>query len=245
MDFIGIIPARYRSKRFPGKPLAQILGKSMIWHVFNASSKFPWKELVVATDDDLIEEHCKENNMRCVRTSPDHADCIDRAAEAALILQEDGIVADRYVIIQGDEPMFDTSVLDTDLSPEIVNLYTEVVKPEEMDDPNAVKVVVSQDLKAIYFSRYCIPYHHDATKKGSYPVRVDKQIGVYSMSIDALKQFSDLGMSYLEGVEGIGMLRFIENGIDVDMRYAQYDSCSVDNEEDLRRVEKLMADAEQ
>lgn len=241
MEFIGIIPARYKSKRFPGKPIADLLGKPMIWHVYQSAKKADkWKKLLVATDDERIMKVCESYQIPCMMTKHDHPDCIDRAAEVAIRLESMGEGADRYIVIQGDEPMFDASILDTDFSPSVVNLYTELVNKDELDDNNCVKVVVSKNLKAIYFSRYSIPYHGDITRKGSYMLKVDKQIGIYSFSIEALKQFIALGMSYLEGTEGIGMLRFIENDIDVHMRYAQYDSFSVDTEEDLKFVESIM-----
>ena len=241
MDFIGIIPARYKSRRFPGKPIAELLGKPMIWHVYQSARKFDkWKQLLVATDDKRISSVCESYEIPYMLTKEEHPDCIDRAAEVALRLEGMGKGADRYIVIQGDEPMFDASILETDFSPSIVNLYTEVSNKDEIDDPNAVKVVVSKSLKAIYFSRYTIPYHQNVTQRGNYMLKIDKQIGIYSFSIEALKQFTALGVSYLEGIEGIGLLRFLENDIDVHMRYAQYDSFSVDTEGDLRSVESIM-----
>ncbi len=246
MEFIGIIPARFKSSRFPGKPLAMIAGKPMIWHVYNSAMKFDkWKELVVATDDDRIKVACRDMDIKCIMTRSDHLDCIDRSAETAEILKKDGIEADRYIVIQGDEPMLDSSILDTDLSPSIVNLYTQVSVPQELEDPNVVKVVVSKNLKAIYFSRYSIPYHITTTQKGDFDIKIDKQLGIYSFSIEALAQFAVLGMSYLESIEGIGLLRFLENDIDVHMRYAQYDSYSVDTLDDLKRVEQIIQGASQ
>lgn len=245
MDFIGIIPARYESTRFPGKPLAEIMGKPMLWHVYNSASKFDrWKKLLVATDDDRIVAMCEQFDIPHVMTRDDHPDCIDRAAEVAIRLDKAQEGADRYVIIQGDEPMFDASILETDFSPSVVGLYTEIKSKREFYDPNVVKVVVSKNLKAIYFSRYSIPYHKDETRKGNYSLRIDKQIGIYTFSIESLRQFVALGMSYLEGIEGVGFLRFIENDIDVHMRYAHYDSYSVDTEEDLKTVESIMKSRE-
>jgi len=241
MEFIGIIPARYKSKRFPGKPLADLLGKPMIWHVYQSALQFKkWKKLLVATDDSRISDACSSLNIPCMLTRDDHPDCIDRAAEVAIRLEKIHEVADRYIVIQGDEPMFDASILETDYSPSVVNFYTEETCEGEIDDPNAVKVVVSKNLKAIYFSRYTVPHHQSETTKGNYILKIDKQIGIYAFSIEALKQFNAIGMSYLEGMEGIGLLRFLENDIDVHMRYTQYDSFSVDTEEDLKFVEGIM-----
>ena len=240
---IGVIPARGQSTRFPGKPLAPIFGKPMIYHVYQSALKYShWSDLYVATDDEIIDAACSSMNIPCIMTSPKHGDCIDRAAEVATILDKKGKGADKYIIIQGDEPLFDASILDADMSPSVVGFYTKVTKEEEMQNPNVVKVIVSKNLRAVYFSRYRIPYDEDRTRKRSDPLNVDKQIGVYALSSEALRQFTTLGVSYLEGVEGIGMLRFIENDIDVHMRYAQYDSMGVDVPEDIERVEKILRD---
>ena len=169
-------------------------------------------------------------------TKDTHIDCIDRCYEAAIRLGHDGITADRYIIIQGDEPLFDSRILDIDLSPEVVNLYTTVEASDEIDDPNCVKVVVSNSERAIYFSRFSIPHFNKKTARATEENKVLKQIGVYSLSLDRLKFFHDTSPSFLENKEGIGMLRFIENDIDVNMRYTQYDSVSVDTPNDRKKV---------
>lgn len=241
MEFIGIIPARYKSKRFPGKPIASLLGKPMIWHVYNSALNFDkWKCIYVATDDERIESVCNQYDMPCIMTRADHPDCIDRATEVAIELQRKNIIADKYIIMQGDEPLFDSSILNADLSPSIVNFYTDIHSESELYSPNTVKVIVSKNMKAIYYSRYTIPFHGSMTTKGNYALRFFKQLGIYAFSIEALTQFHVFGMSYLEGVEGIGMLRFLENDVDVHMRYAKHDSLSVDTPEDLEAVEKIM-----
>jgi len=241
--YVGIIPARYASSRFPGKPLVDILGKPMIWHVYNAAERFSkWRELVVATDDKRIHETCDELRIKCVMTSANHKDCIDRGAETAETLVADGRCeeTDRFVIIQGDEPTFDPSVLNTDLSPDTVNFYTSITKEEELSDKNVVKVVISKSLRAIYFSRRCIPFASSVTRKSSDKLQVDKQVGIYSFSLPALRKFRDLGMSYLEGLEGIGLLRLIENDVPIHMRYSQCDNQSVDVPQDIEKVVNLM-----
>ncbi len=236
MKIVGVIPARYESSRFPGKPLADLCGKPLLWHVYNSAAKFDhWDELMVATDDERIESVCKHFKIPIVMTRRDHPDCIDRVAEVATFVE-----ADRYIVIQGDEPMFDARILDIDMSPSVINFYTQVILENEIEDPDVVKVVVSKNLKAIYYSRYAIPHHNAKTRKSSDPFNIDKQIGLYAFSSEALRQFMALGMSYLEGIEGIGMLRFLENDIDVHMRYAQYDSVSVDTPADLKRVAALI-----
>lgn len=239
MKYIGVIPARYASTRFPGKPLASLCGRSLIQHVYDAASKFPyWDDLVVATDSEEILSHCRRAGISALMTRSDHPDCIDRAAEVAS--QIDG---EKYIIIQGDEPFFDASMLDADLSPDVVNFYTEVTHESEICDPNVVKAIVSKSLRAIYFSRHTIPYCLKTTQKSHDYINIDKQVGVYSFSRDNLLQFSSLGMSFLEGVEGIGLLRLLENDITVHMRYCVYDPISVDTPEDLFRAEQSMEEA--
>ncbi|MAG24876.1 3-deoxy-manno-octulosonate cytidylyltransferase [Candidatus Pacearchaeota archaeon] len=241
-NYIGIIPARYASSRFPGKPIASLLGKPLIWHVYNSALKWDkWSKLLVATDDERICDVCEIYKIPYMMTSKDHSDCIDRASEVARNLGELNSIFDRYIIIQGDEPGFNPDILNVDLSPDIVNFYTKTVLLEEREDQNVVKVVVSKSLKAIYFSRFSIPYHDIVTKRTDDVISIDKQLGVYSFSYDSLLEYSNLKPSYLEGVEGIGLLRLIENDIDVYMRYSIYDSISVDTPDDLIRAERLMS----
>lgn len=234
MELIGIIPARYASSRFPGKSLVNIRGIPLIVRVYRSAQKFRgWKKLIVATDDNRIVTTCDEYNIPSIMTSSNHPDCIDRAAEVAEKME-----ADRYIVLQGDEPFFDARILNVDLSPSIVNFFTKVTDISELEDPNVVKVIVSKNLRAIYYSRHSIPYHSPSTQKGNDKPNIDKQIGTYSFSREALRQFSVLGMSYLEGIEGIGLLRFLENDVDIHMRYAQYDSLSIDSPQDVLKAER-------
>lgn len=235
--YVGIIPARYQSSRFPGKPLCDILGKSMIEKVYESVMKWDkWKKVYVATDDDRIREKCFTTGIPYEMTKDTHQDCLDRAAEVVEKLELRGEGADRYIVIQGDEPLFNVRTLDVDLSPSIVNFYTEVHDRYDEYDSNAVKVVVSRNQKAIYFSRYSIPYHDEKTKRSSEEVIVNKQIGVYSFSGEMLKLYSQLKPTQLENMEGIGLNRLIENDIEVHMRYTEYDSISVDTTEDRDRI---------
>jgi len=174
-------------------------------------------------------------------TRDDHLDCLDRAAEAVDILSSKGIGADRYIIIQGDEPLFNTNSLNTDLSPPIVNFYTETNDNSELYDPNCVKVVITKNKKALYFSRYTIPYHETKTQKGENKLICYKQLGIYSFSQDGLKKYASLAPSYLENIEGIGLNRLLEHDINIDMRHTKYDSISVDTEEDRLRVINLIS----
>jgi len=241
MNFIGIIPARYQSSRFPGKPLCDICGKPMIWHVYHSVMKWDkWSKVYVATDSEKISSVCEELDIPFLMTGSHHVDCLDRTAEAIEILEKQGELADRYITIQGDEPLFNTKTLDVDLTPTIVNFYTEVQDENELYDVNAVKVVVSQNQKALYFSRYSIPYHDPKTKRTDEKLTIFKQIGVYSFSGEMMRLFNGLRNSFLENMEGIGLNRLLENDIDIYMRYTLYDSISVDVPEDRERIVDLI-----
>jgi 3-deoxy-manno-octulosonate cytidylyltransferase (CMP-KDO synthetase) len=239
--YIGIIPARYESSRFPGKPLCDILGKPMIQWVYESAMKWDkWKEVVVATDSREIEEVCEKRKIPCIMTKDTHLDCLDRAAEVVDILEAYNNGADKYIIIQGDEPLFNVKTLDTDLSPSIINFYSKTVETHEVYDSNTVKVVVSRNKKAIYFSRYSIPYHDKKTKRSNDDVVVYKQICAYVFTGEMLKMYTNLKPSFLENMEGIGLNRLIENDIEVHMRHTIHDSIGVDVPEDRDRVINLI-----
>jgi 3-deoxy-manno-octulosonate cytidylyltransferase (CMP-KDO synthetase) len=203
--------------------------------------KWPkWKEVYVATDSKDIVEACAELGIPSIMTRDDHTDCLDRAAEVVEKLENEKRGAEKYIIIQGDEPLFNVETLDTDLSPSIVNFYTEVQDNRDLYDTNAVKVVVSKNNKALYFSRYSIPYHDEKTKRTDDEVTIYKQIGVYVFSGEMLSLYTNLESSSLENMEGIGLNRLLENDVDVHMRYTQHDSISVDVPDDRDRIISLI-----
>jgi 3-deoxy-manno-octulosonate cytidylyltransferase (CMP-KDO synthetase) len=213
----------------------------MIWHVYNSVKKWPhWKEVYIATDWKEIVDKCAEYGIPTIMTRSDHTDCLDRAAEVTEKLESEGRGADKYIIIQGDEPLFNVETLNTDLSPSIVNFYTQVQENAEMYDTNAVKVVISKNNRALYFSRYSVPYHDAKTKRTDDPVVIYKQIGVYVFNGEMLKLYTNLKASPLENMEGVGLNRLIENDVDVFMRYTAHDSISVDTPHDQRRIIKLI-----
>jgi len=239
--YIGIIPARYQSSRFPGKPLCDILGKPMIQRVYESVMKWKhWKKVYIATDSKEIFDKCEKINIPCVMTRDDHTDCLDRAAEVVEILETRGEDSNKYIVIQGDEPLFDVKTLDVDLSPSIVNFYTEVVDASEKYDTNTVKVIVSKNNKAIYFSRYSVPYHDEKTKRTYDDVVIYKQICAYVFTGEMLKLYTNLDTTSLEDMEGIGLNRLIENDIEVHMRYTCYDSIGIDVPEDRDRAVSLI-----
>jgi len=240
-EFIGIIPARYASSRFPGKPLCDLSGKMMIQRVYESVMKWDhWKAVYVAADSKEIGESCKNNNIPCIMTGDHHLDCLDRAAEVVRLLEHINKGADKYIVIQGDEPLFNADTLNVDLSPSIINFYTEVQDEKELYDPNAVKVVVSKNQNALYFSRFSVPYHDEKTKRNNVDVVINKQIGVYVFTGEMLKLYSNLKPSYLENAEGIGLNRLLENDVNIGMRYTQYDSISVDTPQDQQRIIEMI-----
>jgi 3-deoxy-manno-octulosonate cytidylyltransferase (CMP-KDO synthetase) len=239
--YIGIIPARYESSRFPGKPLCDILGKPMIYRVYKSVMKWDkWKKVYVATDSEKIYNECSKYDIPCLMTREDHTDCLDRAAEVVNILEEKGEGANKYIVIQGDEPLFNTKTLDVDLSPSIINFYTETVEVVEKYDTNTVKVIVSNNNKAIYFSRYSLPYHDEKTKRTYDAVKIYKQICAYVFTGEMLKIYNSLKPTFLENMEGIGLNRLIENDIEIHMRHTKYDSLGVDVPTDRYRVIAIM-----
>ncbi len=241
-DFNCIIPARFASSRFPGKPLCDIAGKTMINRVYESVTKWThWQQVYVATDSKEIVDACEKDNIPCLMTGSHHLDCLDRAAEAVDILESRGDRSDKYIIIQGDEPLFNVETLNVDLTPSIINFYTHVQDKNELYDANAVKVVVSENQRALYFSRYSLPYHDPKTRRSStIDLVVYKQIGVYVFTGEMLRTYTGLCPSYLENIEGVGLNRLLEKDIDVFMRYTPYDSISVDVPSDRNRILELL-----
>tara|TARA_Y100000310_G_scaffold341482_1_gene440763 strand:- start:3815 stop:4561 length:747 start_codon:yes stop_codon:yes gene_type:complete len=217
----------------------------MVCKTYYSAKEWPlWTKIYVATDDQRVVDACEERGIPAIMTRDDHTDCLDRANEAVEQIEASGEIADRYIVIQGDEPLFNPDTLNVDFSPEVVNFYTQVQDKDEIGDVNAVKVVVSRRQKALYFSRHTVPYSDKATRRSDEPLRVYKQIGVYSFSSRMLRQYCNLSPSYLENLEGIGLLRFLENDIDINMRYTKYDSVSVDTEEDRQRILDILNNQE-
>lgn len=245
MNIIGIIPARMASSRFPGKPLAKILGKPMIYHVYMRSKlAIILEDVYVATCDREIEKYCLENDMKVIMTKDSHERASDRAAEAmSKIEKETGSRAEIIVMIQGDEPMLNPKMIDLAVEPImrddsilITNLMAEIKNEKESMDPNTVKVVVDENNFALYFSREPIPSQKKTTQK----VDRYKQVPVIPFRRDFLITFNSLPPKPLETIESVDMLRLLEHGNKVKMILSQFDTYGVDTSEDLVRVEKLI-----
>ncbi len=230
----GIIPARYASSRFPGKPLAKILGKSMISMVYERARRSRLlSEVLVATDDERIMKACTDLGIPARMTSPDHGSGTDRAAEVAR-----GLDSGLIVNIQGDEPVLDPGMIDAlveelqDPSILMASLMTRVKDPAAFEDLNRVKVVVDKDRNALYFSRTPIPCRA--------PDGFFQHIGIYGYRREFLFRFCALPPSELERAERLEQLRALENGYRIRMVETRYSTLSVDTPRDIIEVERYL-----
>ncbi|WP_113928353.1 3-deoxy-manno-octulosonate cytidylyltransferase [Bacillus sp. P14.5] len=237
MKVVGVIPARYGSTRFPGKPLAIIKGKPMIQQVFEQvkrSKKID--EVVIATDHLEIVREAEKFCARVVMTSREHESGSDRIAEVTGIVE-----GDIFINIQGDEPLIHPSLIDeiiqlAEENPDhVITACTKLESTEEIDDPNVVKVVTSQKNEALYFSRSPIPYQRNTTDISYY-----KHLGIYCYPKHILKEYVNLPQSPLEQAESLEQLRLIENGYKLKVLQTHYDAVGVDTPEDIAKVELIM-----
>jgi 3-deoxy-manno-octulosonate cytidylyltransferase (CMP-KDO synthetase) len=243
VNAIGIIPARYASTRFPGKPLVLIAGKPLIQRVVEQCRKAKsLGEVIVATDDPRIADAAKKF-CRVEMTRADHPSGSDRIAEVAA-----RCACDAVVNIQGDEPLIDPAVIDAVAGAlerdEMSTAATRIKDTGELDNPNVVKVVVNAAGRALYFSRRTIPYLREAA---SCPVSEQlaafpffKHLGIYGYRRGTLLRLVKFPVSSLEKAEKLEQLRALENGIQIAVVKVDYDSVGVDAPEDVKRVEKLL-----
>jgi len=239
-----LIPARMSSSRFPGKPLVMINDRPLIQHVYDRAKKWePFGDQVfVVSPDQEITDKCSKLGIRSLLTWSSSNDCLDCAAMGIEKLITHNITSQRYIIIQGDEPLFDCSILDSvNGSPPISNLYT-VSKNSlsDLSNRNVVKVLVSMHNKAIYFSRYGLPHSHPTTLRKSRPIVLYKQLGIYIFSAASLLQFHLLPPAVTEDIEGIGLNRLIENDVSIQMQESNLDCISVDIPSDIPRVIRVL-----
>ncbi len=242
---ICIIPARYGSSRFEGKPLADICGKPMIQHVYERATGIDLVSYVaVATDDERIFARVKGFGGNAVMTSPRHRSGTDRIAEAAdgLSLDETDIV----VNIQGDQPLFAPAQIEEvarplldDPSVHFSTLIYKIRREEEVGHPNAVKVAFDRDHFALYFSRATIPYDRDGKEAVSYY----KHHGIYAYRRSFLRIFASLEPGTLERIEALEQLRALENGYKIKVVETLHDSVEVDTPQELERVRAIISGA--
>ncbi len=215
MSVLGVIPCRYGATRFPGKSLADIHGKPMMWHVYQQARKARLlDEVTIATDDTRIEDVCYELGLSVVMTGTHHPTGTDRVAECATKKE-----ADFYVNIQGDEPMIEPDAIDT-VTRAIVesdgdtlasNAFNDIADPTSVIDTNVVKVIMATSGAALAYSRSPIPYPSGSA------VRYHRRLGLYAFRRTGLETFSALERGPVEQAEGIEMLRFLEHGHRVQM----------------------------
>lgn len=241
MKIIGIIPARYGSTRFPGKPLALIAGKTLIQHVVErCQGAKSLAEVIVATDDTRVWE-VAQNFCRAEMTAPDHASGTDRIAEVAR-----NYPCDAVINIQGDEPLMDPAVVDAVArgleSAEMSTAAAALTDPAEYANPNVVKVVVNAAGRALYFSRRTIPYVRDAAP-GAEPLAAFpflKHLGIYGYRRETLLRLVAWPVSPLEQAEKLEQLRALENGVQIAVVRVTYNSVGVDVPSDVKRVENIL-----
>jgi 3-deoxy-manno-octulosonate cytidylyltransferase (CMP-KDO synthetase) len=234
---LGVIPARLASTRLPRKVLRNIAGEPMLAWVYRAAKACPQlDEVIVATDSSEVEQLCDEHGWRCLLTSPDLPSGTDRLCAVSRIVD-----ADIYVNIQGDEPLLlpehITAILALFSSAD-VDVTTPKVRctPEDIANPNAVKVVTAIDGRALYFSRSTIPFDRD----GRGHVTYWKHLGLYAYRRAALERFAALLPTELEILERLEQLRLLENGISIYVAETAHDTIGVDTEADLQRVEAIL-----
>jgi 3-deoxy-manno-octulosonate cytidylyltransferase (CMP-KDO synthetase) len=236
----GIIPARYRSARFPGKPLVDIRGKPMFWHVYQRALRCQdLARVVLATDDKRIFSAAQALEVPVLMTRSDHPSGTDRVLEAAELLN---VAQDSVILnIQGDEPVLEPLMLNELLGPfssprTMVTTLVRKAPPAKAESPDVVTVTFARNGRALYFSRSVIPYPRQGLIDTVY-----EQIGMYGFRMRALKEFVALGPSRLEKIEKLEQLRLLENDIPIQIVVTEYASHDVDRPEDLEVVNRILS----
>lgn len=243
MKTLGIIPARFASTRFPGKPLIDIYGKSMIQRVYEqACSSSSLDSVVIATDDDRIIAEVKRFGGEYALTRTDHQSGTDRCAEVAL--QRPGF--DIVINIQGDEPYIDPVQIDllsscfTDEEVKLATLIKRIHSDDELFNNNIPKVVINSRQEAIYFSRHTIPYIRSTTQENWLTAhQFYKHIGIYGYTTATLLEITKLKPSSLELAESLEQLRWIENGYKIQTKVTDMETIAIDTPQDLEKIIRL------
>lgn len=240
MTILGIIPARYASTRFPGKPLVDIAGKTMIRRVYEQAKKcIHLTEVIVATDDIRIYDHVLGFGGIAVMTSSDHQSGTDRCAEVALQHPQYNVI----INIQGDEPFIDPEQISklaacfNNQDTQIATLIKRVVNEQELFNVNSPKVIINKLSEAIYFSRSPLP-HIRGQEQDNWlnSFTYFKHIGIYGYRADILQQITNLPISSLEKAESLEQLRWIENGYRIKVAETELETHAIDTPEDLGKV---------
>lgn len=247
MKSIGIIPSRYSSTRFPGKPLIEIKGKSMIQRVYEQSSKSKkLSKLVVATDDERIYNHVKSFGGDVLMTNINHTNGTSRCNEILTLLENEGEEFDVAINIQGDEPYINPEQIDSVIAlfendkVQIGTLVKEISSSDELFNPNVVKAVIGNENNALYFSRRAIPMLRGIDKDIWFDhFTYFKHIGIYGYKTSVLKTIAIMPIGIIEKAEKLEQLRWLENGIPISVNITDYESIAVDTEDDLRKLENI------
>jgi 3-deoxy-manno-octulosonate cytidylyltransferase (CMP-KDO synthetase) len=243
-SILGIIPARYASSRFPGKPLIEILGKSMIQRVYEQTKKSNLlADVIVATDDERVFKHVESFGGKVVYTEESHPSGTDRCFEA---LQNYGANFDYVINIQGDEPFIDPSQINLlcevcDGKTELATLMIEVDSHDVLFDTGEVKITLNSHNEALYFSRMVIPFIKGKAQEEWHLYHTYyRHVGMYAYRNDVLNQITKLKTSSLENAESLEQLRWLENGFKVKCVTTHFDSHCIDTPDDIEKVIRLM-----
>jgi len=235
MKTIGVIPARYASSRFPGKPLADICGKPMIWWVYQQCLKVPGLDnVLVATEDNRIVDVCKQYGLSVRLTSAQHPTGTDRLCEVA-----ESVPADFYVNIQGDEPLIESATIQAvidcfykNTNMQVINTMTKIKNEDELHSDTVVKVAASENGRLLYLSRSLIPH-----PKNKQAIDYYKHMGLYGLTKSAVTFYHTHARGRIECIEDIEMFRFLENGQEVLIIEVNSQTIAVDRPEDICKVE--------
>lgn len=242
MNIVGVIPARYASTRFPGKPLTDICGKPMIWWVYQQVKKVKeLSEVFVATDDYRIKVECEKYNIKVLMTRSNHPDHIARVQEVSDIIN-----ADMYVCINGDEPLIDNNAISKVIkkaisvkNPFFIGAFRYLSDPAETIDSANIKIVTNKENRAVYISRTPIPF-----PKGTLLFQYKKYVGIECFTKEALDFFINTQKGELENIEDIDHLRFLENNKCLIFEQVNSESISVDTQKDLEKVIQIIKNKE-
>lgn len=243
MKIVAVIPARYQSQRFPGKPLAEIGGVPMINRVYNRVKQVKSLDgVIVATDDKRIYQSIIEDGGEARMTSDKHKSGTDRIAEVACELDD----CDLIVNVQGDEPLIKSEMIEQAVEPfyefdnlKMSTLKMKITEKEEIEDPNVVKVVTDKKDNALYFSRSPLPFKRKKTGQNIY-----KHIGLYVFTRKFLLKYTEMDSTPLENAESLEQLRVLENGYQIKVVETEYSSIGVDVPADIKKVEKILQEEE-
>jgi 3-deoxy-manno-octulosonate cytidylyltransferase (CMP-KDO synthetase) len=248
MKIIAVIPARFASTRFPGKPLVVIDGKTMIQRVYEQAKKVnSFSEVIIATDDQKIQNHAESFGAKVMMTSVNHNSGTDRCAEVATKIPDAEIV----INIQGDEPFINPLQIEELIAcfenkeTNIATLIKIITTEEQLFNNNTPKVVIDKNLKALYFSRHTIPYQRNLPKaQWLNNHEYYKHIGIYGFRASTLKEITVLPTSSLEISESLEQLRWIENGYSIQTAITEFESFGIDQIEDIEKVLKHIKNLE-